>query len=184
MPGRPAMFTVTVNTSLRYISTGSPDDFSPMPKAADGVAGAQHRVDADAKVLFEVTLDQRGTAARAGNRHRSSPPNAHRCRSSTRRRTSAPNPAPAGSSDRVGDVAAGNAQAVTITVVAGEVRGGFGWRHDIVAWQRGLRGSSEASIILGAGVLEPCGRPCSTTTRSPPACRRAGTPWGCRSACL
>src|SRR5581483_4816820 len=39
MPGRPAMFTVTVNTSFRYISTGSPPDFSPIPKAADGVAG-------------------------------------------------------------------------------------------------------------------------------------------------
>ena len=33
------MFTVTVNTSFRYISTGSAPPFSPMPNAADGVAG-------------------------------------------------------------------------------------------------------------------------------------------------
>src|SRR5262249_30004027 len=38
IPGSPAMFTVTVNTSFRYISTGSAP-FSPRPKAADGVAG-------------------------------------------------------------------------------------------------------------------------------------------------
>ena len=41
MPGRPAMLTVTVNTSLRYISIGSAETFSPMPKAADGVAGVR-----------------------------------------------------------------------------------------------------------------------------------------------
>ena len=35
------MFTVTVNMSLRYISTGSAPPFSPMPKAADGVAGVR-----------------------------------------------------------------------------------------------------------------------------------------------
>ena len=35
------MFTVTVKMSLRYISTGSPEPFSPMPKAADGVAGVR-----------------------------------------------------------------------------------------------------------------------------------------------
>ena len=39
MPGSPAMFTVTVNTSFKYISTGSAPPFSPTPKAADGVAG-------------------------------------------------------------------------------------------------------------------------------------------------
>jgi hypothetical protein len=33
------MFTVTVNTSLRYISTGSAPPFSPIANAADGVAG-------------------------------------------------------------------------------------------------------------------------------------------------
>ena len=33
------MFTVTVKMSFRYISTGSPPAFSPMPKAEDGVAG-------------------------------------------------------------------------------------------------------------------------------------------------
>src|SRR6476620_1648672 len=40
MPGSPAMFTVTVKMSLRYISTGSAP-FSPMPNAADGVAGVR-----------------------------------------------------------------------------------------------------------------------------------------------
>ena len=35
------MFTVTVNTSFKYISIGSPPAFSPMPKAADGVAGVR-----------------------------------------------------------------------------------------------------------------------------------------------
>ena len=33
------MFTVTVNTSLKYISIGSAPPFSPTPNAADGVAG-------------------------------------------------------------------------------------------------------------------------------------------------
>ena len=33
------IFTVTVKTSLRYISTGSAEPFSPIPKAAEGVAG-------------------------------------------------------------------------------------------------------------------------------------------------
>ena len=33
------MFTVTVNTSFKYISTGSASPFSPSPNAADGVAG-------------------------------------------------------------------------------------------------------------------------------------------------
>src|SRR5436853_208462 len=37
-PGRPAMLTVTVNTSLRHISTGSSDSFSPMPNAAVGAS--------------------------------------------------------------------------------------------------------------------------------------------------
>ena len=40
MPGRPAMFTVTVKTSLRYMATGSAAKASsPIAKAADGVAG-------------------------------------------------------------------------------------------------------------------------------------------------
>ena len=38
-PGRPARFTVTVNTSFRYISTGSAEAISPRAKAAEGVAG-------------------------------------------------------------------------------------------------------------------------------------------------
>ena len=38
MPGSPAMFTVTVKMSLRYICTGSPLT-SPMPKAGPGVVG-------------------------------------------------------------------------------------------------------------------------------------------------
>src|SRR5512135_2141937 len=41
MPGSPAMLTVTVKMSFRYISTGSPPDFSPTPKAEDGVAGVR-----------------------------------------------------------------------------------------------------------------------------------------------
>src|SRR6185312_11519656 len=42
MPGRPAMFTVTVKMSLRYILTGSAlMSWSPTPKAADGVAGVR-----------------------------------------------------------------------------------------------------------------------------------------------
>ena len=40
MAGRPAMFTVTVKMSFRYISTGSAP-FSPTPNAADGVAGVK-----------------------------------------------------------------------------------------------------------------------------------------------
>src|SRR5580704_14899398 len=39
IPGSPAMFTVTVKMSFKYISTGSPPPFSPIPNAADGVAG-------------------------------------------------------------------------------------------------------------------------------------------------
>ena len=35
------MLTVTVKTSLRYISTGLSEPFSPTPKAADGVAGVR-----------------------------------------------------------------------------------------------------------------------------------------------
>ena len=35
------MFTVTVNTSLRYISIGSAPAFSPMPNASEGVAGVR-----------------------------------------------------------------------------------------------------------------------------------------------
>ena len=41
MPGSPAMFTVTVKMSLRYISTGSAPPFSPTPNAAEGVAGVR-----------------------------------------------------------------------------------------------------------------------------------------------
>ena len=41
IPGSPAMFTVTVKMSLRYISTGSARPFSPMAKAADGVVGVR-----------------------------------------------------------------------------------------------------------------------------------------------
>jgi hypothetical protein len=33
------MFTVTVKTSFKYISTGSAPDFSPIANAEDGVAG-------------------------------------------------------------------------------------------------------------------------------------------------
>src|SRR3984957_15242201 len=40
-PGTPAMLTVTVKMSLRYISTGLSEPFSPIPKAADGVAGVR-----------------------------------------------------------------------------------------------------------------------------------------------
>src|SRR5262245_14621731 len=40
MPGRPAIFTVTVKMSLRYISSGSPD-FSPSAKAGPGVVGVR-----------------------------------------------------------------------------------------------------------------------------------------------
>src|SRR5262245_30800344 len=40
IPGRPAMLTVTVKMSLRYISIGSPP-FSPSPKAGVGVAGVR-----------------------------------------------------------------------------------------------------------------------------------------------
>ena len=43
------MFTVTVNTSLRYISTGSACPFSPTANAADGVAGARIALTPDAK---------------------------------------------------------------------------------------------------------------------------------------
>src|SRR6476620_9838029 len=40
IPGSPAMLTVTVKMSFRYISTGSPD-FSPSAKAGDGVVGVR-----------------------------------------------------------------------------------------------------------------------------------------------
>src|SRR5262245_2244807 len=40
IPGRPAMFTVTVKMSLRYISRGSPD-FSTSAKAGAGVVGVK-----------------------------------------------------------------------------------------------------------------------------------------------
>ena len=41
IPGKPARLTVTVNTSLRYICTGSALAISPKPKAAEGVAGVR-----------------------------------------------------------------------------------------------------------------------------------------------
>ena len=59
MPGRPAMLTVTVKTSFRYISIGSDEPFSPMPKAADGVAGVRMQIDARRESVLEVALDQR-----------------------------------------------------------------------------------------------------------------------------
>src|SRR6516162_3322050 len=39
--GKPAMFTVTVNTSFKYISIGSTRPFSPKAKAAEGVVGVK-----------------------------------------------------------------------------------------------------------------------------------------------
>src|SRR5262245_20550565 len=56
MPGSPAMFTVTVNTSLRYISTGSAAPFSPMPNAAEGVAGVRTASTPAAKTLSKSRL--------------------------------------------------------------------------------------------------------------------------------
>ena len=41
MPGRPAMLTVTVKTSFRYISIGEASDIASSPKAAVGVAGVR-----------------------------------------------------------------------------------------------------------------------------------------------
>ena len=63
-PGSPAMLTVTVKTSLRYISTGSAEPFSPMPKAADGVAGVRIASTPSAKARLEVALDQRADLLR------------------------------------------------------------------------------------------------------------------------
>ena len=40
-PGKPAKFTVTVNTSFKYICTGSASDISPKPNAAEGVVGVK-----------------------------------------------------------------------------------------------------------------------------------------------
>ena len=57
MPGSPAMFTVTVKMSFRYISTGSPD-FSPSAKAATGVVGVR-MTSTSCEGLVEVALDQR-----------------------------------------------------------------------------------------------------------------------------
>ena len=56
MPGSPAMFTVTVKMSLRYISTGSSRPFSPMAKAARGVGRRQDRIDAAAKHVSKSRL--------------------------------------------------------------------------------------------------------------------------------
>ena len=64
-PASPAMFTVTVNTSFKYISTGSAPPFSPRPKAADGVAGVSMASMPCAKALLEVALDQRAHLLRA-----------------------------------------------------------------------------------------------------------------------
>src|SRR5262249_4072347 len=56
LPATPAMFTVTVNTSLRYISIGSAAPFSPIPKAADGVAGARIASTPSAKTFSKSRL--------------------------------------------------------------------------------------------------------------------------------
>src|SRR5689334_12030371 len=50
-PGKPARLTVTVNTSFKYMETGS-EVFSPMAKAGPGVAGVKstsHRSNARVK---------------------------------------------------------------------------------------------------------------------------------------
>ena len=65
MPGSPAMFTVTVNTSFKYISTGSAPPFSPSPKAAEGVAGVSMAWTPRLEAILEVLLDQRAHFLRA-----------------------------------------------------------------------------------------------------------------------
>ena len=59
------MFTVTVNTSLRYISTGSARPFSPTPNAADGVAGVSIASMPLREAVLEIALDQRPHLLRA-----------------------------------------------------------------------------------------------------------------------
>jgi hypothetical protein len=65
MPGRPARFTVTVKTSLRYISTGSAFGHLAQPEGGRGRGGRQDRVDTCGESLVEVALDQRADAAGA-----------------------------------------------------------------------------------------------------------------------
>ena len=54
--GKPAILTVTVNTSLRYISIGSARPFSPHAKAADGVVGVRMASTPEAKQVSKSRL--------------------------------------------------------------------------------------------------------------------------------
>ena len=155
MPGSPAMFTVTVNTSLRYISTGSAPPFSPMPNAADGVAGVSIASMPLRKAVLEIALDQRAHLLRpdvigvvvAGREHIGADHHApaHLLAEAFRARLLI----------HADDVAAVDAQPVAHAVIAREVGRGFGRRHDVVGRQRVFGVRQRDVDHLGAGILQP-----------------------------
>ena len=182
MPGRPAMFTVTVKMSFRYISTGSAAPFSPIAKAADGVAGVRIASTPLGVDLLEVALDEGADflgahvvgVVVAGREHVGADHDAAL--------DLAPEALGAGFLVHVDDIPARHAQAVADAVVAGEVRGGLGRRHDVVGRQRIFRVRQRDVDDLGPGRAQPFGAPHARGARFRPACRRGGIPSECRSA--
>ena len=183
MPGRPAMFTVTVKTSLRYISTGSARPFSPMAKAADGVVGVRMASMPAAKQSLEIALDQRAHLLRpqiisvviAGGEHIGADHDApaHFLAEAGRARRLV----------HLDDVAAGHAQPVAHAVIAREIGRRLGRRHDVIGRQRVFGVRQRNVDNFGAGVVEPLRAPLPQAPRSRPPCRACGIPWGCRCAC-
>ena len=181
--GRPAMFTVTVKMSFRYISTGSPLPFSPMPKADDGVAGVSIASMPAAKASSKSRLiSVRTFCARkiigvviAGGEHigadQHAPlhlaPEAGRARLLVHR----------------DDVVGLDAQAVAHAVVAGEVGGRLGRRDDVVGGKRVFRMRQRDVDDLGARRAIPLDPLLPERPRSPPACRPCGIPSARRSSC-
>src|SRR5262249_22258057 len=120
IPGKPAMFTVTVNTSLRYISIGS----GALLADAEGGRwrrGGEDRIHAFGKDFFEIALDQRAYllcaqvvgVVIAGRKHVGADHDApaHLLAETARARVLV----------HVGDVASGNAQTIAHAVVAREI---------------------------------------------------------------
>src|SRR6516164_9691060 len=134
MPGKPAIFTVTVNTSLRYISIGSARPLSPMAKAAEGVVGVRIASTTAAKQVSKSRLiNVRTFCAQI-----------IRIVITGREHVGADHDAPAHFLAKTGgagllvhfdDIAARNAQPVAHTVVAREIGRGLGWRHDVICRQ-------------------------------------------------
>ena len=152
------MLTVTVKTSLRYISTGSAEPFSPMPNAAEGVAGVRIASTPSANTVSKSRLIKRADFLRAhiigvvvaGRQHigadHQAPPHLRAEARGARLLV------------EVGDVRAGLAQAVAHAVVAREIARRLRGRDDIIGGQaRGACCGSETSTMLRARRAQPFG---------------------------